>query len=185
MATPYIKSHTGARRNRKVIAFAKALRIHELHALGHLHGLWYQVLEQQDDGDLTHWSEDMIAGFLEVASKPAPQLVRLLLDVGLMGYRDPVTHEVIPGTERLIHDWIDYAGDYLRGRYAGRNREKLVAIWAKHGRDYGNPMSTDSQPFSNHNNPTSANQPANHNGGGSGRKAEQKAKILAELRGGP
>ena len=37
----------------------------------------------------------------------------------------------------LIHDWLETAGRYLIKRYGTANREKLIEIWAKHGRTYG------------------------------------------------
>jgi hypothetical protein len=169
MATPYIKSYTGALRNRKVIALAETLRLSPIYALGHLHSLWYAAMEQQDDGDLTQWSDMMIAASFGRSKEPA-ELVLLLQQLGLLGYRHPESKEMILGTERLIHDWIDFAGDYLRGRYAGKNKAKLVVIWAKHLREYGggtdNPRSTESQPDSDHNKLTNLNNPTNQSPSG-------------------
>lgn len=99
------------------------MRIRPAYLIGHLHLLWHAALEQAEDGDLTRWSDEFIA---ESADFPgdAPQFVRLLQD-----------HKWLDG--KLLHDWPDYAGKYLVGKYAKDHRDKLVAIWAKHGRIYG------------------------------------------------
>lgn len=38
----------------------------------------------------------------------------------------------------LLHDWLDYSGLYLTRKYSKGRKERLVEIWAKHGRVYGN-----------------------------------------------
>lgn len=119
----WIESHTVLSRHRKVKETARALRIRPAYLIGHLHLLWHAALEQAEDGDLTCWSDEFIA---ESADFPgdAPQFVRLLQDHGWLD-------------GRLVHDWPDYAGKFLMGKYAGSHRERLVEIWAKYGRIYG------------------------------------------------
>lgn len=119
----WIESHTNIIRHRKVCELARELRLRRSHVIGHLHALWHAALEQQDDGDLTAWSDEFIA---EMSDFPgdAPQYVRLLQKAGFLD-------------GRLIHDWIDYAGRFLRARYSSSNPDRLVEIWAKHGRIYG------------------------------------------------
>lgn len=131
----WIESHTVLSRHRKVKETARALRIRPAYLIGHLHLLWHAALEQAEDGDLTRWTDEFIA---ESADYPgdAPQFVQLLRDHGWLD-------------GRLLHDWTDYAGKYLIGKYAKDNRDRLVEIWAKHGKKYGkkdpNQLPTDSQ----------------------------------------
>lgn len=119
----WIESHTVLMRHRKVADLARSLRIRRSYALGHLHALWHAAMEQREDGDLSSWTDEFIA---EQADFPgdAPQFVRLLQENGLFD-------------GKMIHDWIDYAGTYLTKKYHTSNRERLVEIWAKHGRTYG------------------------------------------------
>lgn len=121
----WIESHTVLMRHRKVARVAIALRLRRSYVIGHLHSLWHAALEQQDDGDLSSWSDEFIA---ECSDFPgdAPQWVRLLQETGWLD-------------DKLLHDWPDYAGAFLRNRYASGNRDRLVEIWAKHGRVYGEP----------------------------------------------
>lgn len=38
---------------------------------------------------------------------------------------------------KLLHDWLDYAGNYLVRKYHNSHRRKLIDIWLRHGRRYG------------------------------------------------
>jgi hypothetical protein len=119
----WIESHTVLIRHRKLREFARELRLRPSYAMGHLHALWHAALEQQENGDLSAWSDELIAESSDFPGD-APQYVRLLQK-----------HRWLDG--RLLHDWLDYAGDYLRSKYSTSNRERLVAIWLLHGRVYG------------------------------------------------
>lgn len=119
----WIESHTVLMRHRKLREFAREIRVRPSHAMGHLHALWHAALEQREDGDLSSWSDEFIA---EMSDFPgdAPQYVRLLQK-----------HHWLDG--KKLHDWLDYAGLYLIKKYSTSDRERLVAIWAVHGREYG------------------------------------------------
>ncbi len=122
----WIESHTQTKRHRKNVAMARDLRLKPVWLMGHLHSLWHTVLEQQEDGDLSKWSDHMIADAADFTGN-ATQFVELLRK-----------HELLDGA-RTVHDWLDYAGLYLTRKYASKFRDKLVVIWAKHGRLYGDP----------------------------------------------
>ncbi len=131
----WIESHTVAIRHRKLRAMAADLRIKPVYLLGHLHALWHTALEQQEDGDMSEWSDAMIAdaaAFLGDAKK----FVSLLQTHRWLGYFNEAGF-IIAGTEKLIHDWTDYAGKFLTGRYSTSNRDRLLEIWRKHRREYG------------------------------------------------
>ncbi|MDE2020864.1 MAG: hypothetical protein KGJ13_11060 [Patescibacteria group bacterium] len=116
---PWIKSHTVLVRHRKVIELARALRIKPVYLLGHLHALWHSALEQQEDGDLSSWSDDMIAS-AACFDGECSRFVSLLQ-----------AHGWLDG--RILHDWLDHAGRYLTDRYRTANPEKLQKIFAAHG----------------------------------------------------
>lgn len=106
-----------------MIELATDLRLRPVYAMGHIHALWHAALEQQEDGDLSSWTDEFIA---ESAQYPgdAPQFVSLLR-----------THRWLDG--RVLHDWLDYAGRFLIAKYHYTNRALLKSIWLKHGRHYG------------------------------------------------
>jgi hypothetical protein len=114
----WVESHTVLLRHRKVIELAKDLRIKPVYVVGHLHVLWHAVLEQQEDGDLSSWSDDFIAESSGYQGN-APQFVSLLQK-----------HTWLDG--RVLHDWLDYAGKYLESKYRTANPERLAAIKLKH-----------------------------------------------------
>ena len=98
------------------------MNIPSVYALGHLHSLWYSVLEQQEDGDLSKWSDELIAEMAQYKGKPDVFVSSLVLYGWLDG--------------RLIHDWLDYAGRYLTGKYRSSDPSRLLKIWNKHKKRY-------------------------------------------------
>lgn len=123
----WLETHTVLRRHRKNVSLARELHLSPEWTMGNLIALWHTVLEQQEDGDLKNWPDEMIAASGGFKGKPA-LIVELLYKHGFLDR----------GT-RLVHDWLDYAGRYLKTKYGGgkskaENRPKLEAIWSKHGR---------------------------------------------------
>lgn len=116
----WIESHTALVRHRKLKELAREMRLKPVYVMGHLHALWHTALEQQEDGDLSSWSDELIAEASEFTGD-APQYVRLLQK-----------HRWLDG--KLIHDWLDYAGLYLKNKYRTSNRKKLDSIWKTHSR---------------------------------------------------
>jgi len=119
----WIESHTILIRHRKIIELARELRLRRSYIMGHLHALWHAALEQAEDGDLSQWSDELIA---EMSDYPgsAPQYVRLLQKYGFLD-------------NKIIHDWLDYSGKYLETKYRSSNPQKIIDIWAKHNIEYG------------------------------------------------
>lgn len=110
----WIESHTVLMSHRKTLGLARDLRIRKSYAMGHLHALWHTALTQQENGDLSSWTHEMIA---ECADYPgnAPQFVELLRKHGWMD------------GDYKLHDWWQYAGPYLRGKYK-KSPEKWIAV---------------------------------------------------------
>lgn len=117
----WIESHTVLVRHRKLNNLAKDLRLKPVYVLGHLHALWHAALEQQEDGDLTSWSDELIAQ-LSCYSGDAPRYVSLLQQNGWLD-------------NKIIHDWLDYAGRYLEAKYRTANPTLLTEIRSKHKPD--------------------------------------------------
>ena len=122
----WIESHTVLLRHRKLIDLSAELRLKPVHALGHLHALWHAALEQQEDGDLSKWSDTFIANAASFTGD-APRFVSLLEKHGWLD------------DGRLLHDWLDYAGRYLRRKYerSAAGKLRLTEIWKRHSRIYG------------------------------------------------
>lgn len=118
----WVESHTVLSRHRKMKELARSLRLKPVYVMGHLHALWHDALEQQEDGNLTKWSDDLIAESSQFDGD-APKYVSLLQEHGWLD-------------GRLIHDWLDYAGRYLESKYRTSDPERLVGIWMLHGKVY-------------------------------------------------
>lgn len=115
----WLESHTNLRSHRKILRFAKILKISIPLAIGYLHLLWHAVLEQQEDGDLTNWDDEMIsdmAGF-----KDDPKLFVMALQES----------KLMDVNTRLIHDWWNYVKKFLKSRY-GKTPEKWIKIEGKY-----------------------------------------------------
>lgn len=119
----WIESHTVLARHRKCLELAFDLNVKVVQVLGHLHALWHTVLEQQEDGDLSRWSDAMIAQAALWEGEATEFVTRLR------------EREWIDG--HLVHDWIDYVGPYLIKKYSSGNVDRLKEIWLKHGYKYG------------------------------------------------
>ncbi|MGL4296232.1 MAG: hypothetical protein ACRCTG_10990 [Aestuariivirga sp.] len=119
----WIESHTVLARHRKTIELAFDLQVKPVQVVGHLHVFWHTVLEQQEDGDLSQWSDQLIAQAALWEGDATVFVTRLRERGWLDGH--------------LVHDWIDYTGPYLTKKYSSGNPTRLREIWAKYGYKYG------------------------------------------------
>jgi len=141
----WIESHTEIERHRKVLLMADELEMEPVHLSGHLHALWHAVLEQQEDGNLSTWPDSMVARQAQF-NGDCSKFVSLLKK-----------HKFLE-ENGLIHDWLDYAGRYLKNKYHTANPRKLKAIEKLHKSTSSQPKGrskSDNQP----NQPTTPNQP--------------------------
>ena len=119
----WIESHTVLARHRKTLELAFDLQVKPVQVVGHLHVFWHTVLEQQEDGDLSQWSDQLIAQAAMWEGDATVFVTRLRERGWLDGH--------------LVHDWIDYTGPYLTKKYSSGNPTRLRDIWAKYGYKYG------------------------------------------------
>jgi len=99
--------------------------------VGHLTTLWANVLELAEDGDITKWSVEDIADYAGWEDDPKWFYTALLNDKdGWLDEKDG---------KRLIHDWWEYAGRYLKAKYKTHNPNKLTYIETLYGKTLGKP----------------------------------------------
>ena len=91
--------------------------------VGYMVVFWAAVRSFAEDGDLSRMPDDEIAALAEFDGDPS-LFVQTLQKRRLLD-------------DKLVHDWLDYNGEWLRTKYKTRKRHVLVAIWAKHGKVYG------------------------------------------------
>lgn len=105
----WIKSDQSLANHPKLILLARALGISKVEALGHLHLLWYWVLEYADDGELKYL--DLIPDACDWGGEH-----KIFLDSLIQyGFIDEVN-----GNEYHVHDWLDYSGALYEKRLYNR-----------------------------------------------------------------
>lgn len=119
----WIESHTVLGRHRKVLFLAHELGTDPIHIVGHLHVFWHAILEQQEDGDLSQWPAEMIAG----AAGWKGDATQFVAAMKRHGWID----------DCLVHDWLEYTGKFLHSKYSTSNPSKLKSIYEKYGYKYG------------------------------------------------
>lgn len=114
----WIESHTKTVKHHKVLRMAMKIGIKPAHLIGHLHCLWWNVLELREDGDISVWTAKEVATYAEYEGKAED------FDKAL----DDERFTIRINGRRLINDWLDYAGRYLQAKYRSHNREKWEYI---------------------------------------------------------
>ena len=120
---------TSIGRNAKVYRLADTLNIKVAETVGCLVLFWGSVLEQREDGDISSWTGTEIERYAGWGGEKGA------FAKALYKKENPFI-DVVKGIH-LVHGWLDFSGRYLIKRYGTANREKLIEIWAKHGRSYG------------------------------------------------
>ena len=121
----WIKSDQSLANHPKLILLARELQISKVEALGHLHLLWYWVLEYADDGELK--SLDLIPDACEWSGDQQVFLDALIK----YGFIDTTYDPENNFTEYHVHDWLDYSGALYEKRLYNRlkkqeSRDKLA-----------------------------------------------------------
>jgi len=117
----WIESHQTLGRHPKTTRAARALGITRPHLVGHLHFLWWWVLEYAPDGELHDHAALDIAEAAEWPGDPEA-FVDALLSCGL---GEPGFLRRNEDGSLAVHDWLDYAGRMLAIRKANAERKRL------------------------------------------------------------
>ncbi len=117
----WIESHQQLLNHPKVMDLSAAMGWDVDVVIGKLHRLWWWCIDYAEDGDLRKHREGRIAAAMNVPVSDAKKLVKELVEAGWID-SEPYLR---------IHDWWDYAGKYLQGRYK-RSPELWQAIRAKY-----------------------------------------------------
>ena len=120
----WIELHTALRNHPKCDLVAIDLDKDKTWVIGAVACLWTWTLEFAEDGDLSKFPKEMI----EVACGWKGEPGRFYESLLGRGFLDE---------DEKVHDWLDYVGRYLRGKYHDSNKPLLRKIWTKYGYVYG------------------------------------------------
>ena len=111
---PWIRLHSNLRNHPKLEALCLELRVEKAEAMGLLTSLWTWALDYAEDGDLSRFQPEIVERGCEWKGEP-----NALFSALLGKFID---------SDLKIHDWLDYAGSYLRSKYHTSNPKKLKQI---------------------------------------------------------
>ena len=115
----WIESHQALRDHPKVLDLSRRMKWSLDETLGKLHRFWWWCLDYAPDGILTKHSATTIAASVGLPEQAGKPFLAHLIASGLV---DQV------GKTRFVHDWVEYAGRYLRDTKYRRAPEKYTAI---------------------------------------------------------
>ncbi|MFH1486636.1 MAG: hypothetical protein ABIH46_11240 [Chloroflexota bacterium] len=119
---PWIESHCSLRDHPKLKRLSRILSIKQVEAIGHLHCLWWSVLEYAEDGNIAGWDAADLADAALWEGDPEA-FVQALVDCGPAdkpGFVDTTED----GKPESLHDWHEYAGKWIERRAADRERKR-------------------------------------------------------------
>lgn len=126
----WIESHSGLLNHPKLSALAQAMGWDKFHASGRLHCLWHWAIEYAPTGDLRRFNDTQLAAAVELDPADGKRWVEALcsdqsrwIDRGQDAHGQPIFR---------IHDWPDYAGKFLKGRWNGKPEKwkEVQAVYA-------------------------------------------------------
>jgi hypothetical protein len=118
----WIESHQQLENHPKLYQLCKQTGWNLDEALGKLHRFWWWALHYAEDGDLSKYNPSQFLDRLDSKIEP-DKLFSILQATGFID------------KDKKIHDWIDYAGRYLTGKYRTSNPRKLKKILGKYKSD--------------------------------------------------
>lgn len=118
----WIESHQGIERHPKTIKLSLAMGWDIDQTIGKLHRLWWWCLDFAPDGNVRRHSADMVAIAIGIAPTDGEKFFSAMYDAEFL--------DKTAKNQLLIHDWMEYAGRYLKDTKFRRNPEKIQGIIA-------------------------------------------------------
>ena len=117
----WIECHSELEQHPKFIKFRLVMGLRTDEAVGLLIRFWWRVLDTSPSGEVSHMNDaEIVREMFYLTKNRAKSLMFSLIDSGFVDKR---------ADGRLyVHDWLDYAGTYLRGSKFRRNPSKYDEI---------------------------------------------------------
>lgn len=116
----WIESHQTLLNHPKLLHLASLMEWDIDTAIAKLHRLWWWCLDYAPDGNVSRHSADMVALSIGLSADMGEKLINSLLESKFLVKN--------PKKNILVHDWLDYAGRYLRDSKYKRTPEKYKEI---------------------------------------------------------
>jgi len=127
----WIESHQSLTNHPKLLKLSSLTGYDLDKCIAKLHRLWWWALDYAEDGDLRRFTPEEIGLGIQISD--ANDAKRFY--AGLIG------SDFIDEKTLYIHDWLDYAGRYLKSKYHTNNPAKYEKILKKHsGKPKGKPV---------------------------------------------
>ncbi len=127
----WIESHQSLINHPKLLKLSSLTGYDLDKCIAKLHRLWWWALDYAEDGDLRRFTSEEIGLGIQISD--ANDAKRFY--AGLIG------SDFIDEKTLYIHDWLDYAGRYLKSKYHTNNPAKYEKILKKHsGKPKGKPV---------------------------------------------
>lgn len=107
----------------------KAVSWSQLEGLGFLGRFWCLVIEVRENGDVSDWDADYLSEVMGFTNQVGSRAWEALVKFNWL--------EKTADGKIIVHDWVNFAGTYLRNKYAKDHKGKLVEIWRLYGKEYG------------------------------------------------
>ena len=109
----WIESHVGLNAHPKVFRLSVLIKKNKNETIGLLHRFWWWCLEYVETGDLQKFSKPEIDAAM-----------------GVEAFADGLEKAGFIDKEPFrVHDWLDFSGRYLTGKYRTQNPKKLKQIF--------------------------------------------------------
>lgn len=115
----WIESHQDLEDHPKLVLLCQKTGWGTSEAIGVLHRFWWWALKYSEDGDLSKYDPVQYLGKFD-CKESVPALLEIFITCGFID------------KDLLIHNWWDYSGRYLTGKYRTQYPEKLTAIKNKY-----------------------------------------------------
>lgn len=116
----WIESHQNIERHPKTMRLSILMGWDIDQTIGKLHRLWWWCIDFAPDGNVGRHSADMVALAVGISADMGEKFILAMHESGFLDK----TNE----NHFLIHDWMEYAGRYLKDTKYRRNPEKIQEI---------------------------------------------------------
>lgn len=123
----WIESHQDIQNHPKMLRLARTMGWDQDQTIGKLHRFWWWCLSYAPSGDLSKKSVEDVAEGIGVPLADAQKCFMAMVDAGWID-SEPFY---------LVHDWLDYAGRYLRDTKYKRDPKaykSILRLYGKRGR---------------------------------------------------